>query len=130
MARSDFATSAEYHADAAIRAADLIKRTVARIDAAVSMLEGNRHRCGPMTFDAVRDELMRHRRGYLSLVSRVQADGAHICGHFGANGRLSQVDTLVEQVERISRAGVYVPYVPPAMAVKAMRAQAPLQAVS
>lgn len=130
MARSDFATSAEYHADAAIRAADLIKRTVARIDAAISILEGNRHRCGPMTFNAVRDELMRWRRAYLALTDRVDADGADICGQFGKNDRLSQVDTLVEQVERISRAGVYVPYVPPAMAVKAMRAQAPLQVVS
>lgn len=129
MPRSDFATSAEYHADAAIRAAALIKTTVTRIDAAISMLEGNRHRCGPMTFNAVRDELLRHRRGYLSLVIRVQADGAHICGHFGANGQLSQVDTLVEQVERISRAGVYVPYVPPALAVKAMRADRGLEVV-
>lgn len=129
MPRSDFATSAEYHADAAIRAAALIKMTVARIDAAIAMLEANRHRCGPMTFNAVRDELVRHRRGYLSLVSRVQADGAHICGHFGKNGRLSQVDTLTEQVDRISRAGVYVPYVPPALAVKTMRADRGLEVV-
>lgn len=129
MPRSDFATSAEYHADAAIRAAALIKTTVTRIDAAISMLEANRHRCGPMTFNAVRDELMRNRRLYRSLTVRVQADGAHICGYFGKSGHLSQVDTLTEQVDRISRAGVYVPYVPPAMAVKAMRADRGLELV-
>ncbi|WP_311271268.1 hypothetical protein [Sphingobium sp. WCS2017Hpa-17] len=129
MPRSDFATSAEYHADAANRAAALIKTTVARIDAAISMLEANRHRCGPMTFNAVRDELVRGRRAYLALTDRVDADGADICGQWGKNGRLSQVDTLVEQVDRISRAGVYVPYVPPAMAVKAMRADRGLELV-
>jgi hypothetical protein len=130
MTRSDCATSAEYHADASVRAAGLIKRTVTRIDAAISMLEGNRHRCGPMTFSAVRHGLNDARRGYLALTDRVDADGADICGQFGANDRLSRVDTLVEQVERISRSGIYVPYVPPAQAVKAMRAARGLEVVS
>ncbi|SES08018.1 hypothetical protein [Sphingobium sp. YR768] len=115
MPRSDFATSAEYHADAAVRAADLIQTTVARIDAAISKLENNRHRCGPFTFDAVRDELMCNRRNYLGRADQVQADGSYLCGYLGPNGRLAKVDTLIEQVERISKAPVYVAYVPPVL---------------
>ena len=115
MPRSDFATSAEYHADAANRALDLIQTTVARIDAAVEKLERSRHRCSPFTFSAVRDELMSNRRDYLARVPQVKMDGSYLCGRLGANERLAKIDALIAQVERISKAPVYVAYVPPAL---------------
>lgn len=62
MPRSDFATSAEYHADAAIRAGQLLNDQIARIDAALRTLKAAKDRLLPSIYAMHREPLTRMRR--------------------------------------------------------------------
>ena len=109
MTRSDFATSAEYHADAAIRAGQLLNSQIARIDSALSFMAQRKAVYLPATYKALRDNLIGVRNNALWYLDQPNNGGATAIGMMGPNGRGPKIDALIESVDRMANRARYVP---------------------
>ncbi|RSU58041.1 hypothetical protein [Sphingobium yanoikuyae] len=109
MPRSDFATSAQYHADAAIRAADLLNSQIARIDSALSFMAQRKAVYLPATYKALRDNLIGVRNNALRYLGKPDNGGDLACGMMGPNGYGPKIDALIESVDRMANRARYVP---------------------
>ncbi|WP_066770004.1 hypothetical protein [Sphingobium sp. CCH11-B1] len=99
MLRSDFSTSAEYHADCDRRAGILLRDQIARIDAALDRLERNRRWIKPFTARAYYDGLVSHRAKAEWYLSQPDNGGVTALGMMGANGRGPRLDDLIRSVD-------------------------------
>jgi hypothetical protein len=109
MTRSDFTTSAEYHADAAIRAGQLLNGQIARIDAALSFMAQRKAVYLPATYKALRDSLIGVRNNALRYLGKSDNGGELACGMMGPNGYGPKIDALIESVDRMANRARYVP---------------------
>lgn len=99
MPRSDFATSAEYHADCDRRAGEMLNSQIARIDAALDKLERNRRWIKPFTARAYYDGLVSHRAKAVWYLSQPDNGGETALGMMGPNGRGPRLDDLIRSVD-------------------------------
>lgn len=101
MAIADFATSAEYYADAERRAYDLLNGQIARIDAALDFLKSNRSRVLPSIYDGLCTQLVGHRNmaEWYLLQPGFSTIAPVAIGMMGANGRGPRLDMLIESVD-------------------------------
>ncbi|MEW6626556.1 MAG: hypothetical protein AB1431_07190 [Pseudomonadota bacterium] len=99
MARADFATSAEYHADAERRAYDLLNEQIARIDAALEFLKLNRGRVVPGIYAGLHTQLVGLRNRAEGFLVMPDHGGATAIGFMGANGCGPKIAALIASVD-------------------------------
>ncbi|WP_370309254.1 hypothetical protein [Sphingobium abikonense] len=99
MPRTDFPTSAEYHADAERRAYDLLNSQIARIDAALDFLKLNRSRVLPSIFTGIHTQLVGMRNRAEGFLVMPDHGGATAIGIMGANGCGPKITALTESVD-------------------------------
>ncbi|MEC9017662.1 MAG: hypothetical protein VYC29_07085 [Pseudomonadota bacterium] len=99
MARADFATSAEYHADAERRAYDLLNEQIARIDAALDFLKLNRGRVVPGIYASLHTQLVGLRNRAEGFLVMPDHGGATAIGIMGTDGCGPKITALTESVD-------------------------------
>jgi len=99
MARADFATSAEYHADAERRAYDLLNEQIARIDAALDFLKLNRSKMLPSIYAGLHTQLVGLRNRAENFIVMPDHGGTTALGIMGANGCGPKITALIASVD-------------------------------
>lgn len=109
MPRSDFPTSAEYHADADVRAGDLLNSQIALIDAALSFMDQRKAAYLPSIYAATRTQLVGLRNNATWYLSMPDNGGETAIGMMGPNGAGPLITRLIGSADFHANRVRYVP---------------------